>query len=245
MVPVVEQLYEDWPKLFVQPEKELRRNCEVEEIDERLRLAFWDEYNMATGLNRGMSLENVMRGICSIEFWKSHYERDKKKLIWIITPPVSYARSMQFILHKGLDRLQEIMELPIRNKQGNVDLRAVTQIIKVFQLVDLRLKGSVLHRVQVQQQNLNYNADISKNEMDQLAGMSLDQLEDLDQKLARLEKTEEKMVNALPPAEKAEVIEAKQMMFAPRDSIDRIRVPDIDQENETTLQVFNGDPDAD
>lgn len=211
MVNVLGEIEKAMPRMLLWSESELRKKCDVDERDERLRLQFWDEYNLATAQNRRMTLHGFIDGVTTHEIFVKFYLKRRMKMIWIITPPRNYATAMKNILDHGLTRMMEIMRLPIIDPQTQQpNLKVISQIVKTFQIVDLRVKGAIIQRVQ--QSNVNFNADVSEAAAAQLADMSLEQLEQLEQKLDKVERLEAKMVNALPPAEREEIIEMKREM---------------------------------
>lgn len=234
--PLLKAVRQRYPRLLLQPEKTLRTTIGPDDRDEKLRLSFWNEFNQATAQGRRMVLNNIIRNVVYSEVWNNFYEKRLDKLAWIICPPKNYTLSMQHILNRGVDRLMEIMNLPILKKDGTADTKAISQVLKAFQLVDLRVKGAIIQRVQIQQQSLNFNTDITTQEAKDhaaaLAAMSLDQLEALDQKLSKLEKIEEKMVTALPAADQKEIMDIQAGTIGPLDEPlqDTPDIPDIPDE---------------
>jgi hypothetical protein len=219
MVPAIKATYQKYPNLLLVPEREARSRAKTDERDERFRLCFWDEYQAATAQNRPMSFATI----CTIfgsdtSAWAKYYAKRLDKLAFILHPPKNYVHAMKVILDRGLDKLLDIMEMPIVNKRGEPDVKVITQIIKVFQLVDLRVKGSIIQRVQIQQQNLNVNvdgtSDVPRLTPEQLNQLSLEQLEALEEKLARVERTEKKMIAGLPEKERQEILDIQAEMVA-------------------------------
>lgn len=207
MVEVIKATFKKYPKFFNYSERLLRSECEVDERDERFRLLFWDEYNCATALKRRMYLKHVTTSFTSNAIWYNFYAQRLDKMRFILYPPQNYNYSLRSILDKGLSKLNEIMNLPVLLPNGQADVKAITQIIKVFQLVDTRIKGAIVQKVQIQQQSLNINADAGQVSTEQLAAMSLEQLTAMEKKLDKIEKAEKRMLNALPPDEKQEVLD--------------------------------------
>lgn len=175
-LPAIEKAREVAPEAVLASEDWLRRYSAPDERDERLRLSFWNEFNNVTaGMNsRRMHLGAILHGICSETVWDRVYLRNPVKLLWVITPPKSYSQSMNYILHLGTERLIEIMSLPIKDN-GKVDHKAANLILKAFELVDMRVKGGILQKMQVEQKNLNVNLSA---ESEQLKGIDdLDKLQ--------------------------------------------------------------------
>lgn len=193
-------------------EAQIRANVKPDERDERLRLAFWDEYNYATSVGAPMRIAHVIKGICSVETFYQFYLPNNKKLAWIITPPKFYSQGMKYILHLGLDRLTEIMSAKVVDEDGRLDTRTAALILKTFQLVDLRVKGAIMQKVQIDQRTLNMNAEVKAEELQQmqlrqLQTMSPKDLEELERRAAIAEKAAASFERRLPEDQKQEVID--------------------------------------
>jgi hypothetical protein len=219
LVPVVRNVALVYSELLLSEEARILAFCKPDERDQRLRLTFWDEYGLACAQKRLMRYQAVMWGNIGPEVWDQVYMKDRKKILFMITQPSSYSSSMRRILDIGVKRLHEIMELPILLKNGSPDNKAIAQILKAFQLVDSRVKGSVVQRMQVDQRTLNINADASPKQAAQLTAetlgmMSMDELKEMEGKLQSLQSKREELRKALPPSE---VEMAENVNFDPND----------------------------
>lgn len=211
LVPVIKACRKQYPKLFLHNEKLLRQKIKVDDRDEKIRLNFWEEYNQAQASMRPMKVNGIISGVCFSETWSTYYLRRLDKIAFMLCPPKNYSLAMRNVLNKGVDRLLEIMELPITDAAGKPNIPAITQILKVFQLVDMRVKGAIVQRLQIQQHSLNFNTDVSadyaKAQADRLNSMSLDQLEELDKRLARGAEQEQKLLDVLPEELRKELVD--------------------------------------
>lgn len=191
LVPIFERVKAKLPKTLLSDEKTVRRYIEPDDRDDRVRLAFWDEYNASTQINKRMSLQAIISGTCSWESWITAYEPHDRRMCWIFTPPTSYVSQMRHILHRGTERLLEIINLPMLNDDGKVDVKVANLILRAWQLADMRVKGGVMQRVQIEQKsmNLNLNADSTVDGLRaQVSGMDLQELENLEQRIERAKK---------------------------------------------------------
>jgi hypothetical protein len=185
VVPLIMRVRESLPELAVASEDWLRKYLKPDERDERLRLSFWDEYNIVTAgtYKRRMRLESILSGICNNNTWEKVYACNDKKLLWVLTPPKSYVQSMNYILHLGTERLSEIMSLPIKDEDGNVDHKAASLILKAFEMVDMRVKGGIIQKMQVEQKNLNVHVS-APSDLEAIRGIDdISKLEALSNKL--------------------------------------------------------------
>jgi hypothetical protein len=188
LVPVLERVRNKLPRTLMLTEREIKMQCKPDERDERVRLSFWDEYNASTAAGKRMAINSIICGAVSWETWVSAYEPNNKRMLWIFTPPTSYAMQMRHILHKGTERLLEIMNLPITGDDGKVDPKVATLILKAWQLADMRIKGGIVQRMQVEQKSVNFNLNSGEN-IDQIRQqVNHLQLEDLESLERRIEK---------------------------------------------------------
>lgn len=201
----IRTLCETAPSYIGLDERFIRQKADPTELDERVRLTFWDEFHQASVQGRKMHINNVINShTTTIEVLVRDYLRKPGvKLAYIITPPRRYGTSMRILLDKGMRRMEEILDMPLKLPNGNPNAALISQVIKAFQLIDLRVKGAVIQKMQIQQQNLNLNADIGGDSTDaqllqNLASMSLDDLEQLEAKVERLGRMEKKATASLP-----------------------------------------------
>ena len=191
LVPIFERVKYKLPKTLLSDEKSVRRYVEPDDRDDRVRLAFWDEYNASTAAGKRMSLQSIISGTCSWESWVTAYEPHDKRMCWIFTPPTSYVSQMRHILHRGTERLLEIINLPMLTDEGKVDIKVANLILRAWQLADMRVKGGVMQKVQIEQKsmNLNLNADSSVDNLrSQVSAMDLQELESLEARIERAKK---------------------------------------------------------
>ena len=141
-------------------ERELYAKCEPDPVDARLRLSFWDEYLRAQDHGEQMIVANVVRNITSMDYWENRVLRSEAKVAFLVIPPKDLIFAMKAHLDKGIERLGEFLDLPVkrivRNKEGvvireSVDSALIGQMVKIIQLLDNRVHGAVV------QKNLNMN----------------------------------------------------------------------------------------
>lgn len=204
MRPVLMRIKDKMPRVLFQTEGELRQFILPDERDERLRLSFWDEYNHSTAHGKMMSLAAFLSGVAAWETWVTVYEPNDKKMMWIFCPPVSYQSAMRNILHKGTERLMEIMSLPILDPDGKPDSKVIVNILRAFQLVDMRVKGAVTQKLQIQQQSLNVNATITQDMPSIQSGqpvdtLQLEELEKLEKRIAQARRDSRRLISSMSP----------------------------------------------
>jgi len=180
-----------------------------DETDYRLRLKFWDEWQLSLltpGRPAPIRVPAVYYGVCTREFFYQKILKDPVKLAWMITPPTDYDTTLKELLYRGLGRLREIIALPfvqevpvihrgqpVMKPDGTplttqkVDRGLVSEVRQVIAMLSDRVHGAIVSRIDVKQQSLNLTASISGadaaaafNPADPLPSLSTDLLKQLD-----------------------------------------------------------------
>jgi hypothetical protein len=200
IVPTLERqailgLGPEWRNLS---EREVFRKCKPDPLDARLRLAFWDEYSMAQDKDRFIKIINVVRNICPIDYWETRVVVEQEKLAFIILPPRDYISSMKALLDQGLQKLEDVLSLDIVNTKGQPNVRLIAEMVKIVQMLDIRVKGAVLQKIRVDQRsvNLNMNHDASGG------GTSLEELDE------QIKRVQERLHSAMAAPQIPEIIPA-------------------------------------
>jgi len=180
----------------------------------RLRTAFWYEYEKLfakygssynSHSDHGLSIHRVCSGICSVSYFMYDVARNDAYLAWISHPPLNYEKSMQEALTHGLDRVREILNLPMLEYKFTKDglpcvdpctnqpvmianEKVANIILKTVAFIDLRIKGAIPQQIQ---QNINRNS-INYNVRDANSRVTVD-VEALDSKLLTIEDLDSKI----------------------------------------------------
>lgn len=211
LVPIFERVKRKLPKMLLNEERELRKYCSPDTRDERVRLSFWDEYNASTSVGKRMSLQSIISGGTSWEVWATAYEPNDRKMLWIFCPPVSYVNAMRHILHRGTERMLEIMNFPMITKDGKVDTKVANLVLRAWQLADMRMKGGIMQKVQIEQKslNLNLNAEQSVEQArDSLRNYELEDLEALERRIEKAKREQSKYLKGATPENREMIIDA-------------------------------------
>jgi hypothetical protein len=192
MVEIMERLEKSHPHLFELSEKKLSNLAKPESSHLMLRLRFWAEYDRAQLSGKKMQQWAVTSGVCTREMWSRNVCREPERLAFILTPPPRYITKMESLLYMGLDQIEEILALPIKNEEtGKVDSRLIAEKVKIFQLLDLRVKGAVVQKIamhsQIDQRITSAN--------DPFANLPLNDLEALDSSIQSVKREIERMQN--------------------------------------------------
>jgi len=164
------------PKYFTMSERELETELEPDEILNKLKLRFWDEWQVCilSGTTTKLPINAIFYGVCTEEFFYDKVIADPKGLAWVITPPTDYVVTMRDVLRQGLARLKEIVELPImleepimargkpvRGDDGKIMFKrtiqkgVITELRQIVTLLTDRVHGAVVQRLDVEQKNIS------------------------------------------------------------------------------------------
>jgi hypothetical protein len=148
-------------ELLLMDEAELRRKVHPTVLIHRLRMSFWeifDKRRCSSGPKDGpgsihsdkrsgiITDSEVYAGLCARE----EYEiivRNPSNLAWILKPPVSYQTAISEALYSGMNRLREIMELPIYSEEGKVDHKNIKVMMSAMEFFDKRLYGAMSQKM--------------------------------------------------------------------------------------------------
>lgn len=142
-------------------DKQIRRKLDPSWVQDQLRLAFWDEFFITVdNKGRRMRIEAIYSNVCSKETFYNQIEHPLV-LAYIMRPPAGYMLKMRSLLELGLERFREVLKLPIIKEDGKADTRLIAEIVKIAALVESRVMGAVVQKVQIDgvQKNLNVNVN--------------------------------------------------------------------------------------
>lgn len=186
-------------ELFGLDERDLFKRLRSDQMtpsptDNRLRINFWYEYDLAQMEHRPMHMARVFAGICSKSYFNDRFMKRPEKVAWMLTPPVDYVVKIKEALDFGIDRLREYLEIdPIVGGRPNVKLMELQA--KIVAMLDMREKGAYTQRVEQKNMNLNVTAS---NEQVVSALLEADH-KVLEQKIKELERRERKAANLPDP----------------------------------------------
>lgn len=151
---VVETHYNRNPELFSLSERSLVNRMKtmgfsISPTENLLRNKFWLEYDHAiAGSFPKIRLEEVIRGICSFKFFKETFLSNQYMVAYIMLPPINFKSKQEETLLFGLDRLREVLDIPIYKANGDVDMNVVKAQMGVYQILERRVQGEVVQKTQ-------------------------------------------------------------------------------------------------
>jgi hypothetical protein len=138
-------------------EKTIGAGDTLTQTDKRLRMAFWLEYDRAQARGIGMEMKRVLGGACSEDYFY-RVLRNPKKVAYILIQPVSYELACKDLLDRSVMLLGQILDQITHSSKPDPKMYDVA--IKIYNILDTRVNGAVVQRVE--QKNLNVNVDAQK-----------------------------------------------------------------------------------
>ncbi len=148
------------PEYLAMSEDQLALKLEPSEIDEMLRIAFWDEYFLTVDNNlKSMRMSAIYARICTRE---TFYQviRNPMRFAYVLKPPRDYMLQMRSLLNIGLNRFSEILRLPLDREAP--DTKLIAELVKIVTILDNRVRGAVVQKVQIESKNVNMNVEAPK-----------------------------------------------------------------------------------
>lgn len=145
-------------------------------MENRLRLSFWREYEAAQETVMPMNIVKIYAGLCTKEYFYQKVLKNPVILGWMLIPPTDYAVLIEESLGFGVQRLREIMELPLTNSKGEVNVRLCDTIIRATAMLDMRIRGAYVQKSEVRQLNFNMHAE-AKDMEKAITASSMEEIE--------------------------------------------------------------------
>lgn len=134
----------------------------------RIRHQFWNEYNIACSTKQQyVQTHRIYTGIVSRPTFLKLIE-DELNAAFILTQPQDVTLIQQDLLYEGYKHLEDVLDLPIKDKHGNINDKLIGHKIKVIQMLEDRLNGSVVQRTHTLSENANPNTPTNDQDVEKL-----------------------------------------------------------------------------
>ena len=144
----------------------LQGRAEPTWVERAIRVAFWTEYDRAVRTKTKIMPSAIWQGICSGQHFYRLIE-NPLKLAWIIQPVTEYKRSMETLLAKAIERVDEILHLPLYNDKGRPDAKIAAVVLAAAKQVEDRVKGMAVQRIhEKSERTLISDVPMNLNELD-------------------------------------------------------------------------------
>jgi hypothetical protein len=158
-------------------EYEIATEAKPCQVDQLLRVSFWDEVNDAIANQRPISERNIWKGVCSNTYWNKVRDEWGLKMAYVLCPLMSYSKANKLGMHLGQKAMIDILNAsPYEtdkngNKKFNVKIAALQ--LHAYNTVQDRVHGKAVQRIQT------HNTNESKK--------SAESIEELQKEIALLE----------------------------------------------------------
>lgn len=137
----------------------------------RLRIAFWKEYDHAQSQMRPMLWANIGRLVQRPSVSLADYFHRADTFAYILCPPASYDVFLEEALSHGMTRIREILDLSLYDPSGRVNPKIGELILKAAAFLDLRTHGGFL------QKSAHLEVGVTQGQMTKFAdNLSLDEI---------------------------------------------------------------------
>lgn len=175
------------PSGFLEMDREeLEAEVNPTKTDKAIKIAFWREYNRSRLTGTHISMRGIANGICHESYINHKFLPSSKKIAWMLQANIADEIGMQIMYEKSMDRLDEILNSNMTDKNGNLDARRAEVVLKAIQLIENRVKGLAIQRTESKNLNVKIEekTDGSKDREEIISGLRerLGKLEGLNNK---------------------------------------------------------------
>lgn len=122
----------------------------------RIRTSFWDEYVRANKMNEKMVMTNVYSQICTKDQFHHHIIKNKRNLLWVITPPTDFMIQQREHLELGSQVIRKILAQAM--SAPTIDMEMARVVLKAFELTRNIVLGPLVQRVDTRTLSVSANA---------------------------------------------------------------------------------------
>lgn len=153
-----------YPDYLIGSEVQLYKKLTPSEQDDRLRVAFWHEYIAAQDAGRNMKISTVFSQVCTDSGFYEHVLPNPKRMAWILCKPEAYMMSLEASLNHGKNQIDRLMKMDLFDGEGNLKHKDAMVFLKAYEMLDNRVKGSVIQRVEARTQSVHVVKKEASNE---------------------------------------------------------------------------------
>lgn len=127
-------------------ESDLRERVNPTSMDNRIRMAFWYEVDLAIRSETKVNLSRIHAGLMARETFMKRYLGSDLRFAWMIRMLPTYEAILQEGVFAGLAQVRKMLDAPLYDENGkfvNANAKTVIAATKMFQD---RLQGSVIQR---------------------------------------------------------------------------------------------------
>lgn len=175
---LMKDLSEKW---FSLSEEDLLKRVGSNPSLNRVRIAFWKEYDRAQEEQRQMRWADISRMVQMPTWALSDMFHKDLHLAYVLCPVASYDAFLEEALSHGMRRIREILDLPLSDENGKVNPKTGELILKAAAFLDMRMHGGFLQK----SMNLEARTEIGLQHVQKLAREL--NMDEIDKKIRELE----------------------------------------------------------
>jgi len=135
--------------LLTQDEETLTTLVDPSSQQKRIKIQFWDEYELAIKQERKLLLGNITLGVCTREYFLN-FTSGAKQLAWLISPRPSYRLRIAELIDRGLDAVEDIFNI-IPTEKTEISVRNLQ--LSALKMMDMRRHGGYTQRQEIKSLN--------------------------------------------------------------------------------------------
>jgi hypothetical protein len=179
---VIETLKEKMPIPYLyMTEQQLEAKFYPSSDIQKIRIAFWKEYEMAQSELRKMNVANIGKQLGQPSLYLTKTLKDPEKLAVILCPVTSYDNFLEEGLMAGSKKLRQIIDMPLFNADGTPDHKTMEIVLKAVAFLDMRKHGGIVQK--------QLQVSLTKNSQNSLVQNA--SMEEIDAKIRQLEEKHE------------------------------------------------------
>ena len=186
-----------------------RNNIQPSPTDNTIRMKFWIEYDdCQMNMKKNMDITRIISGICSSEYWYGVYLKSHTRLAWMLCKPVGYATKTEEALEFAAEQIRDILAQP-HVVNGKLDTRIADTKMKAYAFLHNIVKGAVVQKTM--QLNVHTTSKSAANAL--MDTMATNNMESINDKLARLRRRERQLENGGIGTAKTEAVSIVDSQF--------------------------------
>ncbi len=143
------------PVMFYADDAEIQAKAKPTRLVLSLKIAFWDEYERAVQKRTSFRVSRWLTNLVDRKYFYDSILPNNMFMLYIITPPRNYELLQRQALDKSITELLAILDLPNEDADGKPNAAVINAKIKIHNLMELRVKGAIAQRFQIQQHVLS------------------------------------------------------------------------------------------
>lgn len=183
---IIKQKFNEIPAhYFGMTEKQMEALAKPSELEDQIRLAFWDEYFVSQDNCTTIDTSRVYGRLCTKDYFYKTIVHQPVKFAYILMPPAQYMYRMRSLLDLAHKRFRQILEMPLKDGKNVPNIKLISEIVKIANILENRVHGSVAQNINVKQQSKNLNVNVNQNQS--APTNKVDELARIEREIAMLE----------------------------------------------------------